>query len=104
MTHHPGMYYFVDSDGDEHSLKGITSDDAKIALLQALPLGITVTLLRFEPDPVRPAAPELKDVKHTQPGPAGMRIAGRRKARGRNDKCMCGSGKKAKYCCARRGQ
>lgn len=100
--HRPGMYYFVDSDGDEHSLKGLNEDDAKISLLRALPPGITVSLVRFEPDPDKVEPPKLSDIKHTKPGPAGTRMSKKRLARGRNDPCTCGSGRKTKYCCARR--
>jgi len=99
--HNPGMYYFVDSDGDEHSLQGVNADDAKIALLKALPAGITVTLVRFQPDPEKVVSPKLSEIKHTQSGPGGTRLAGRRKAYGRNDRCPCGSGRKVKHCCAR---
>ena len=41
---------------------------------------------------------EVRMKQATAPRPVG-----RRKAFGRNDKCPCGSGKKVKRCCARRG-
>jgi hypothetical protein len=100
MPVNPGMYYFIDSDGDEQSLKATSWDDAEIALLKALPPGITIKRLKFVPDPVI-TSPKPADIKQTKPGPAGTRV-GRRKAYGRNDKCPCGSGKKVKHCCARK--
>jgi hypothetical protein len=100
--HKPGLYKFVDNEGDEHSLHGLNEDDAMIALLRALPLGITVKPIGFEPDPEKVESPKLSEIKQTQPGPGGTRLAGRRKAYGRNDQCPCGSGKKVKRCCGRR--
>jgi len=100
----PGMYHFIDSDGDEHSLEALNWDDAEITLLKALPPGITLTKSIFKPSPNTAPKPKLEDVRNTRPGPAGTRIAGRRKAHGRNDQCPCGSGKKVKRCCASRSK
>lgn len=99
------LYEMRDQDGDVHSIYALNEDDARIQLLRMLPPGCTIEEI-ISVTPM--AAPQKRDPATVKgpgrPGPGGTRIVGKRKAAGRNDPCPCGSGRKTKYCCARRPQ
>lgn len=56
-------------------------------------------------DPDHPAYDDLQELAHGEPDDVVHRpAAARSESVGRNDPCPCGSGKKYKHCCMRRGR
>lgn len=110
FTFHPDMFVYTFKDGTGNSNEIVAPNKTK-ARLMAKGMDFGGGAFRYEshrPETKdertarirrnREAAEKRDEASRTAPKPMGKRRRYRR-----NDKCPCGSGKKVKHCCVRKG-